>query len=69
MSRNDFRRNALRLAVMVPLLAITPLALTPADGVRENRACADDTCWERIGDVCYYKDSVLEDHYLTGTVD
>lgn len=56
------RRNLFRLAALVPLLAITPLALSPTEGVRENRACADDTCIELTSDFCYVNGSIIWDH-------
>lgn len=65
MSWNRTLRNAARVAVIVPLLAIAPLTLQPTEGVQENQACADGGCLERIGQMCYFDGVVVWDHTRT----
>lgn len=69
MSWNIIFRNAARVAVIVPLLAITPLTLQPTEGIQENRACASGGCLERIGEICYVDGVVIRDHINTPRID
>lgn len=69
MSWNRIFRNAARVAVIVPLLAITPLTLQPTEGIQENRACASGGCLERIGEICYVDGVAIRDHTHTARVD
>lgn len=64
MSWNGIPRAGLRLAILVPLLAITPLTFGPREGVEENRACGQSrVCFPRIGDMCYFDGNLVEDYY------
>lgn len=62
MSSDQPRRKLVRLAALVPLFALAPLTLSPTDGIRENRACADDACVEVVSDFCYVDGNVLWDY-------
>lgn len=63
MLSDRIRGQAFRLAALVPLLAIAPLTLGPSAAIQENRACAEDVCVKRIGDVCFYNGNTIDDYY------
>lgn len=69
MSWKQLSRNLLRIAVLVALLAITPLTLAPTEGIQENRACAGEQCVERIGELCYIEGKIIRDHVKVYTVE
>lgn len=63
---SDLTRKLLRVTFLLGILVLTPLALDPAEGVRDNEACAwGDACIYSIGSVCMSEGGeVLYNHYL-----
>lgn len=69
MSSEFIRRNWLRISFVVALLAVSPLAFSQSQGVEENRACAADSCEPEAGSMCAGDDVILDDYYLSKTMD